>query len=304
MITRDSVVRQDIAVYKQSETFNIALPSEPFSFRFDEGGWLLGTVQGDLSVVELAQMAEHDLDVRGRQWALQQLAPDHDSTAAAARRFVVLNEHRAELRTLALGTMTHDSSDATHAVVLAALRDADGPTRATALTTLSALDPATAVAISPGLFATDPSNAVRGAALATIARIKRGGRARAPGAGRGDGSARGDPPHRGELSAKAPGLKSGRRVGASHDAERGAGLRTAALDALAASGDSARATRLALRLIADPDPLFARAAVVDAGKVGGAQARAALAAALPKETRVFVRIAMQDALKTAVAPGH
>ena len=47
-------------------------------------------------------------------------------------------------------------------------------------------------------------------------------------------------------------------------------LRTAALDALAATGDSARASQVALRLVADPDPLFAQSAVADAAKVGGA----------------------------------
>jgi aminopeptidase N len=65
VITRDSVVRHEIMVSKQSETFAIPLPSEPLSFRFDEGGWLLGTVRGDLSNAELAQEAKHDLDVRG-----------------------------------------------------------------------------------------------------------------------------------------------------------------------------------------------------------------------------------------------
>ncbi len=49
VITRDSVVRQEITVSRQREVFHLALPSEPLSFRFDEGGWLLGTVVGDLT---------------------------------------------------------------------------------------------------------------------------------------------------------------------------------------------------------------------------------------------------------------
>ena len=72
--------------------------------------------------------------------------------------------------------------------------------------------------------------------------------------------------------------------------------------ALAATGDSARAAQVALRLVADADPLFAQSAVADAAKVGGAAARAALTAALPKESRVFVRLAIQNALKPPAGP--
>ena len=172
VITRDAVVRQEIMVSKASEMFAIALPSEPLSFRFDEGGWLLGTVTGDQTPSELAQLAMHDLDVRGREWALSQLASVRDTTAAAARRFVVLNEQRAELRQAALGQMTADSNAATRAVVASALRDPDGSVRAAALVTLQALDGAAATAAAPAMYATDPNDAARQAALATIAQTK------------------------------------------------------------------------------------------------------------------------------------
>ena len=46
VITRTSVIRQQVFMHHQTDTFAIALPSEPLSFRFDEGGWLLGTVKG------------------------------------------------------------------------------------------------------------------------------------------------------------------------------------------------------------------------------------------------------------------
>ena len=79
-------------------------------------------------------------------------------------------------------------------------------------------------------------------------------------------------------------------------------IRTSGLQALAASGDSARAAAVALRLIADPDPLFASAAVRTAGRVGGAAARAKLQQELATEKRVFVRLAIQQVL--APAGGH
>ena len=73
-------------------------------------------------------------------------------------------------------------------------------------------------------------------------------------------------------------------------------VRTQALNAIAASGDSARATALALRLIGDYDPLFASAAVRVVGRVGGADGRAKLAQAVRAERRVYVRLAMQQML--------
>jgi HEAT repeat protein len=72
-------------------------------------------------------------------------------------------------------------------------------------------------------------------------------------------------------------------------------VRVSGLNALAAS-DSARAAAAALRLIADPDPLFASAAVRVAAHVGGAAARTRLQQALVQERRVTVRHAIQQAL--------
>ena len=84
IITRDSVVRRDIMVSRASDVFAIPLPDAPVAVRFDEGGWLLGTVTGDYATAELATMAEHDLDFSARNWALQALGTSADSEAARA----------------------------------------------------------------------------------------------------------------------------------------------------------------------------------------------------------------------------
>jgi len=293
--TRDSVIRQQIMASKPSETFAVPLPSEPVSFRFDEGGWLLGTVTGDLSGPELAQMAEHDLDVRGRDWALREMAGNHDSTAQAARRLVVLNEHQAELRQLALEAMAGDSSHATRAVLRSALRDPDGGVRGAALGSLAALDQAGAAAAAAGMYASDPSDAARQAALGVIAK--------AQGAAALDllvAAAGPDQPFGTRLTAV-------RFLRGSHDPRaldalerltantEDRNVRISGLEALAAS-DRARAAAAALRLIVDPDPLFASAAVRVAARVGGAAARTRLQQALAREGRVSVRLAIQQAL--------
>ncbi|HEY2806508.1 MAG TPA: M1 family metallopeptidase [Gemmatimonadales bacterium] len=295
VITRDSVVRQEITVSKPSETFTVALPSEPLSFRFDEGGWLLGSVTGDQSTSELAPMAMHDLDIRGREWALEQLDPAHDSAAAAARRFVVLNEHVPQLRQLALRGMAHDSVDSSREVVRLGMRDESGAVRASALEALRLVDPAAALTAADAMYVQDPDNQVRQTALAVIA-----------GARKSDALAT-------LLAASGPDQIAGIRttairfLGGIHDARAENALerltatveeqrlRSAALGALART-DSARAAALALRLIPDDDQRFAISAVQVVARVGGADSRAALAAMLPRETRLQVRAAIQEAL--------
>ncbi|HEY2805684.1 MAG TPA: M1 family aminopeptidase [Gemmatimonadales bacterium] len=294
IITRDSVIRHEINVTHQKETFAIALPSEPLSFRFDEGGWLLGTVTGDQTSTELAAMAMHDLDVRGREWALEQLAEVHDSAAAAARRFVVMNEHMPQLRQQALGDLAHDSNDASRSVARLALRDADGSVRATAIRTLRALDAAGALAAADAMYRDDPDNQVRQAALAAIAFERK------------------DAALPLLIAASAPDQTAGARFTAinflSHMRNAQAedalerltattedrNLRQSALLGLARTGDSARATAVALRLIGDYDPLFSVTAVNVVGMVGGAAGKARIAEMMPNESRVFVKKAMQE----------
>ncbi|MGH7524459.1 MAG: HEAT repeat domain-containing protein, partial [Gemmatimonadales bacterium] len=76
-------------------------------------------------------------------------------------------------------------------------------------------------------------------------------------------------------------------------------LRITALNSLAATGDSARASAVSKRLIGDYDPLFAAAAVRVLARIGGDAGKAALREAMPHESRVFVRLAMQQALAPA-----
>jgi len=301
VITRDSVIRQQIFVHHQTDTFAIALPSEPLSFRFDEGGWLLGTVKGDLSVAELADEAKHDLDIRGRRWALGELVGSTAPAAVEARRFMALSDHSEWMREAALARMTGDSNPDSKGVVIAALRDPEPQVRMQALQTLTSLDSARGLTAATALYSTDPNDDVRSTALAVIA------------------SAKGKDALPTLLAAVAPDQTAGMRFTAmnflahirdprSEDAlERTTAtgedrnIRQVALQSLAATGDSARATSVALRLIGDYDPLFAVSAVQVVGQVGGDAGKAKLRDALKKETRVFVRLAMRNALNPPAA---
>ena len=294
--TRDSIVRQEIMVSKARDTFAIPLPGAPLSVRFDEGGWLLGEVTSDLTPAELADMAEHDLDYTARHWALGQLAGSHDSAAVAARRFVVLNEHAADLRSAALRDMAHDSAPASVEAVRAAVRDPDSGVRAQALRTLLALDPGAATGLARAVFDGDPNEQVRATALYIVTR---------------DGSP--------EL---LPLVESAAEAGHSNWLRRTAmfrlprfhvpeaaealgrlsapaeprDFRISALQLLTQQGDTARAVTLATRYLDDPDPLFAAAAVRVIARSGGAAARALLLQRYGTEKRVRVRSAIAEVL--------
>jgi aminopeptidase N len=296
VITRDAVVRQDVSVSHQTDTFAVALPSEPLSFRFDEGGWLLGQVTGDQTPAELAEMARHDLEFAARHWALEQLAGVTDSAAVDARRFIVLNEHEPVLRQMAVRQMAKDGNPASLAVIRSALRDPDNETRNDALRALAAADSTGAIRVAEGMYTTDPSLSVRQTALVIYAQGT--GRETIPMLIAMTGP---DQPMLLRFTA-ATLLRAYRDPRALDALERLAapvedrGLRTRALTSLAATGDSARAAAVALRAVGDYDPLFAVAAVGVVARIGGAAGKAQLAEALKKETRVTVRQAMTRAL--------
>jgi len=283
-------------VSARREDFRIPLPGDPLSVRFDEGGWLLGQVTSDMTPAELAGVAKHDLDYTARYWAIEQLAGSADTAAAAARRFVVLNEHDEALRQLALGQMGGDTAAAGVAVVRAALRDPSSAVRTQALQTLVGLDSAGTRAAAEAMAASDPNTAVRVAALGVLARL-------------GDAAA---------LPLYLAGVRDGNPLGLRLAAAHGlAGFRSA--EALAAlqsltvprevrnlriaglrqmivQGDTAQVVALATRYLDDPDALFAMEAVQVLGRLGGAPGHALLLQRLGAESRAQVKAAIAQAL--------
>jgi len=298
VITVDSVVRDSVMVQpERSQTFDMRLPGPPLSFRFDEGGWLLGSVHTDQTPVELARMAEHDLDTSARMWALHALAQSQDTAAVEARRFIVLNEHEGPLRVAALRQMTHDSTRDAVAIVRSALRDPDPSVRVQALTTLDGLDSAGLAATALTMYRYDPSPSVRARALALYGRA-------------GGGTALST-----VVAASAPGRPLAIRRAAARvlsrapdqpdvadalerltDPSEVRDLRDVGLRGLFAIGDTTEAVATASAGLKDYDPLYARVAVQALARLGTPEARARLRAALATETRVHVREAIERAL--------
>ncbi len=294
LITADSVVRREILVTKQEETFTLSLPQEPLSFRFDEGGWLLGTVATDQAPAELAAMARHDLDYAARNWALKTLAGSTDRAADSARRFILLNEREPSLREEALDQLAqgHDAADLP--LIRSALRDPASGVRGGAIEAWAALDSAAARPAARALLETDPNTGVRERAVAELDPA--------------------DPAIRELLVARtAPGWPLGLRRSAAYqirnepdprvvqalialtDPSEPRNLRQAALNFLAGRSDKAPAIETATKYLTDPDPLFAVSAVRTLARIGGQPGKATLQQRLTVEHRVTVTDAIRQA---------
>jgi len=296
VVTRDSVVRHNIMVDRQHQTFDLALPAAPVTFRFDEGGWLLGTVTTDQTPAELAELAKHDVDFTARYWALRQLAPSKDSAAVGARRLIALNEHNEHLRAEAVRQLGADESVQSRSIVRSALQDPSGEVRQSALRGVVRTDSVAAQATIVDMIAHDPSALVKVVAL---------GLYNPSSAPQGTALLVDQVQHGATLAIRTAAaqslLKKPDAAGAS--ALEAAtlpvetrNLRTTALQILSRWPDKSTAIAVATRYLNDGDPLFAVAAAQRLGASGGDAGRAALQSALRSETRVTVRAAITEAL--------
>ena len=295
--TRDAVVRRDIMVDAARQSFDIVLPAAPVGFRFDEGGWLLGTVSTDQTPAELATLARHDLDFTARWWALRQLDTSTEPVAREARQLIALNDPNDHMRAEAVRQLGADASAGALAIVRAALRDPSGAVRAAAITSLARRDTVGAQATAVALIEHDPSAAVQVAALGVYE----------PGAASGGTALLVDRVRRGRSLAirtaaarrltRMPDAAGAAAIEAATDPSEPREMRTRALMILAGWPDRSRAIAVATRSLTDGDPLFAVAAAQRLGAIGGDEGRAALRSALATERRVTVRAAIVTALR-------
>jgi HEAT repeat protein len=290
------VVRHEIMVTAAHQTFDLALPAEPLGFRFDEGGWLLGTITTDQTPAELALIARHDLDFTARWWALRQLDKSTDPAARDARHLVALNDANPHMRSEALRQLGSDASSESMTIVRSALEDPVGEVRASAIGALAHLDSGAVQATAVALIEHDPSAIVQVSALqvydpaiatqgtALLVDRLRHGRSLA---------IRQVAAQRLLTRPDAAGLDA---IEAATDPQETRNMRTTALDLLVRWPDKSRAIAVATRSLTDGDPLFAADAARQLGAIGGEAGRASLRSALAAETRVTVRAALTAAL--------
>jgi aminopeptidase N len=295
LITADSVVRREIMVSRQTETFQLSLPQAPLSFRFDEGGWLLGTVTTDQTAAELSAMAMHDLEYAARNWALHALDGSTDPAADSARRFIVLNEREATLRQVALAQLAQRRDAADLPLIRAALRDPASGVRGGAIEAWAALDTAGARPAARELLEHDPNTSVQARSIAVL-----------------------DPADAEILdlllARTAPGWPAGLRLSSASRIRNqpdprvvpaliamiapseSRDVRQASLRYLSRRDDKAPAIATATNYLGDPDPIFAVIAVQTLARIGGPAGTATLQQRLPAERRVTVADAIRQAL--------
>lgn len=296
IVTRDSVVRREIMVTEQHQHFVLSLPEEPVTFRFDEGGWLLGRVTTDQTPEELGELAKHDLEFAARFWALSALDSSKTAAARDARRFIALNEPSENLRSEAIRQIGLRDAEGSRDVLLAALGDPSGEVRGRAICALAIGDTAAVQAEAVRLITTDPSYQTQVQALSVydpsrapegtgllVDLIKNGGSLRVQAAA---AERLGLKPDEAGLSA----LESMTDVGKPRD------YREEGLELLAGWPDKTRAIAVATRYLNDGDPLFASEAVRTLARIGGDAGKTTLTAALAREKRVTVRAAINQAL--------
>ena len=296
VITRDSVVRHEIMVRGAHEIFDIPLPAAPLSFRFDEGGWLLGTVTTDQTAGELAALASHDLEFTARWWALRQLETSTDTAARNARRLIALNDENPHLRAEALRQLANDASESASSVLRAALADPAGAVRASALESLARRDSLGVQATVAAMIEHDPSAVVQASALGVydpsvapqgtallVERVLHGHSL----------TIRTVAAQRLLRKPDTAGLDA---LEAATNPREPREMRTRALSVLARWPDKSRAIAVATGALADDDPLFAAAAARQLGTIGGEGGGASLQRALQTEQRVTVRAALAAAL--------
>jgi aminopeptidase N len=296
IVTRDSVVRHEVMSTAQDQKFVIALPSAPITFRFDEGGWLLGTVHTDQTPEELSEIAKHDLDLAGRWWALTSLDSSNAPAARDARTLIALNDAVPEMRAEAVRQLgTHDRAK-NHDLIAASLGDPAGLVRGSAIQALATGDTAATQAEAVRLVTTDPSFHVQEAALSVYdPRI----------APQGTSLLVDRVNHGGSLGVRlaaaeqllrkpdAAGLAALESLTATQETRA---ARTTALNMLARWPDKAPAIAVATKSLNDGDPLFAVAAASVLGRVGGETGKTTLRHAETTESRVTVKAAIVRAL--------
>jgi aminopeptidase N len=173
VLTDRGPVRQVVAVRGQHTEATLAVPAEPRSIRFDEGGWLLKVLDFPRSTAMLAYQLQHDGDVIGRAEAVAELARRTGDVAALAALAAASHGDRfwgvRQRATQALAAFAAHAD--AQAAVLAATRDPDPRIRVSAAGALARFSGAAVTARLGELVNGDPSRFVHGTAIISYATV-------------------------------------------------------------------------------------------------------------------------------------
>ena len=141
---------------REEQTFNFAVDSRPLLVNFDRGGALIKELRFEKTTEELIYQLARDEDIRGRLWALEQLAGRLEGPPQPAQRQRIIaglaQAVRGDafwgMRLEAVGALQGIAGEAARAALQAATRDRDPRVRARAITAL-AEQPAAALRAHP-----------------------------------------------------------------------------------------------------------------------------------------------------------
>jgi aminopeptidase N len=177
VLTDAGPVRGTMLVHGRESALALELPAPPRAIRWNDGGWVLEAHDFPRPTVMLRYQLEHDADVIGRLEAVSLLAerPTERIAAAALAEAAGADPFWAvrAAATAALEKFASDSStdSASAAALLTASADSDARVRESAARALAAFPGHDADAHLRELAREDSSRFVRGAALASYARI-------------------------------------------------------------------------------------------------------------------------------------
>src|SRR5262245_53821795 len=131
---------------KKEQTFTFKVDSKPLLVNFDYKGTLIKELDFKKSAQELAYQLEHDEDVLGRLWALNQLnaslktqsGAEKDATAAKLAKVITTDKFWG-MRLEAASALSGVPGQAVRDALLAGVKDPNARVRARSITSLAAL---------------------------------------------------------------------------------------------------------------------------------------------------------------------
>ena len=157
---RGARVERAMIEAREEQTFSFAVDARPLLVNFDRGGTLIKELRFEKTTEELTYQLARDEDMRGRLWALEQLAGRLEGSRPPAERQRVIAALAQALRgdafwgmrLEAVGALQGVAGEGARAALQAATRDRDPRVRARAISAL-AEKPAAALRALPAMQA-------------------------------------------------------------------------------------------------------------------------------------------------------
>ncbi|HLZ20659.1 MAG TPA: M1 family aminopeptidase [Ktedonobacterales bacterium] len=131
--TKATLTTFKVTVDEASQTFYFTLPRRPFSVRFDQGGWLIKTLDFERSSEQLRYQLRHDPDVLGRIEAAEALGKLQDLQSIEALERALSEEHFWSVRAAIAAAIASRKNERALIALLNAVEQTAGSNRTATL---------------------------------------------------------------------------------------------------------------------------------------------------------------------------